>query len=645
MSTLPTHNISINELNSTAWNQRYSNPADAMSMAILAKEQATEQNNEQQLNYARLTIAQLGFWKTASGEHLQEATEALSFFENTNDALATSRAHCICATMYDQYGQYENAMNHAQLAVKTAKESNDLENKADCYTVLGQIYSRTYDYTQAIKKLKQGLEIREQLNAPKAVASSLNLIGRNLTLSKKFAEAEDYYLKSLDLREKTGDTAGIPWTYLGLATLFTDKKELDTALRYYNKAEQAQATKEKRFELLCLIGRGKIYIEQSETGNAITCLLQALETAQQLKITSLIAETHQLLSVAYEKNTDFETALQHYKNYNTIQQELLSNEKVNQLKHQQIAFSVENVKKESEIHRLKNIELKQAFDKIAAQHHELEVKNKEITDSIDYAKYIQDAYLPSREFIQKKVPYAFLLYKPKDIVSGDFYWFQQTESGLLFAAADCTGHGVPGAIMSVICYNALNDTVKKENITRPDLILNRVRTSIMEAFKQHKSYETRKDGMDIALLHLSHFPDAGGHATLQYAGAYNPLWIIRKGKSTHKEQISDSTNTHHLIEIKADRQPVGAHERMLPFTLHECKVVKEDTLYVFSDGYADQFGGEHGERFRTKTFKDLLLSIQNKSMTEQHDSLLETFENWKQEHEQVDDVCVIGLKI
>lgn len=643
-----TENRMISEMNIQAWNLRYGNREEAMHFAIKAKENAFEFNDQLNLSYARLTIAQLSFWKMPEGEHLKEAVETLFYFEKINEPLGISRAHFICASMYDQYGQYEKAMHHAQQAVRVCKQVGDKENEADCYTVLGQIYSRTHDYSNAIIELRRGLEIRKQLNDEKAVASSLNLIGRNLVLGKNYEEAEFYYKESLSIREKIGDITAIPWTYIGLASLFSEKGEWEISIEYYDKAEKSNPVKDKRFELLCLMGRGRIYLEQSIIKDAITLLNKALVMSEELKIVSITSEVHQLLSTAYEKDNDFFKGLYHYKCFNDLQKEILSSEKINMLKHQQIAFSVENAEKEAEIHRLKNIELKNAFDKIAKQHRELEIKNKEITDSIDYAKYIQDAYLPSKELFQKTLPDAFLLYKPKDIVSGDFYWFTQLPApnpSLLFAAADCTGHGVPGAFMSVICCNALNDVMKKGITHRPDLILNMVRDSVTGAFEQRENYKTRKDGMDISLISLSPFPSVSENVKLQYAGAYNPLWVIRKGKPEMESSDILATDSHHLMEIKADRQPIGVFENMAPFTLHEMYVFKGDTVYSFSDGYADQFGGESGKKFKDKSLKKLLLEIQDKTMAEQHDILLKAFDNWKKGHEQIDDVCMIGIRI
>ena len=673
----------ISELNSQAWNLRYADRDKAMQLAIEAKKTAFKNQDQLNLSYARLTIAQLDFWKMAETDFLKEAVETLFSFEKINEPLGVSRAHSICAGIYDQFGQYEKAVHHAHNAVKTGKLLDNKDNEADCYTVLGQIYSRTHDHSQAIEALSKGLEIRKQLKDKKAIASSLNLIARNFVLSKKYDEAAVYYQESLLLRKSSGDAVGIPWTYLGLATLYSEKGESEAALSYFDNAETANTINEKRFELLCLLGRGKIYLERSNIDKAIQYLTKALEYAETLKIIALTSEVHQLLSIAYEKIIDFSKSLQHYKFFNELQQQILSSEKVNMLKHQQIAFSVENAEKETEIHRLKNVELKNAFDKIRAQ-------NKDITDSIDYAKYIQDAYFPSKELFKKIVPDSFILYKPKDIVSGDFYWFSSPSPALptgegaappqakwqgdsavanpppefiptkeggewegayfFFAAADCTGHGVPGAIMSVICCNALNDVMKKGVLHQPDQILNAVRSIVIEAFEQHGNSSRRKDGMDISLVSLkfesSEVPNFKTlNFKLYYAGANNPLWLVRKGKSEIESATILTTEDYHLIELKPNKQPIGVYERMDPFTLNELNVFSGDTIYSFTDGYADQFGGVKGKKFKYKPLKELLLSIQENTMDEQHTILSKAFDDWKGELEQVDDVTIIGVRI
>ncbi|MGE0567269.1 MAG: PP2C family protein-serine/threonine phosphatase [Bacteroidia bacterium] len=256
----------------------------------------------------------------------------------------------------------------------------------------------------------------------------------------------------------------------------------------------------------------------------------------------------------------------------------------------------------------------------------LEEKNKEITDSINYAKRIQSAILPPQKLIKEYLPNSFVLYKPKDIVAGDFYWMESVGDSILFAAADCTGHGVPGAMVSVVCNNGLNRAVREFGLTEPGKILDKTRELIIQEFE--KSEEDVKDGMDISLCSLSIRT-----RTLKWAGANNPIWIFRKESDIK------------LIEIKPDKQPIGKYAEPKPFTTHSIELEKGDVVYVFTDGYQDQFGGEKGKKFKASKMKELLLSLYDNSMEEQRQVIDNSFESWKGNLEQVDDVCVIGVRI
>lgn len=253
----------------------------------------------------------------------------------------------------------------------------------------------------------------------------------------------------------------------------------------------------------------------------------------------------------------------------------------------------------------------------------LESKNKEITDSIRYAKRIQTAILPPLQLVENALPDSFIIYEPKDIVAGDFYWLEQKEDRVLFAAADCTGHGVPGAMVSVVCHNGLNRSVREHNLLDPGKILDKTREIIVQEFE--KSEDKVNDGMDIALCSLK-------GKELYYAGAHNPLWIIRNGS----EEIE---------EIKADKQPIGKFERSLPFNSHRIELEKGDTVYIFSDGFTDQFGGDKGKKFKAKNFKKLLLSVSQESLANQKEKIQAAFDEWKGQLEQLDDVCVIGVRV
>lgn len=262
-------------------------------------------------------------------------------------------------------------------------------------------------------------------------------------------------------------------------------------------------------------------------------------------------------------------------------------------------------------------------DMLNLKNEEIQLKNKEIIDSINYAKRIQDAILPPISLVKQYLPDSFILYKPKDIVAGDFYWIEQVNDLILFAVADCTGHGVPGALVSIVCNNALNRTVREFRLTQPGEILDKTRFLVMEQFE--KSEKDVKDGMDIALCSLN-----TSTGELRYAGANNPLWIIKNNS---------------LEEIKPDKQPIGRYAEEKPFLSHVLHLQKDDTLYLFSDGFADQFGGEKGKKYKYKPLKNLLLTIHTKPLEEQRTLIDNEFLSWKKNLEQVDDVCVMGVRM
>jgi serine phosphatase RsbU (regulator of sigma subunit) len=260
---------------------------------------------------------------------------------------------------------------------------------------------------------------------------------------------------------------------------------------------------------------------------------------------------------------------------------------------------------------------------VESQKHLVEEKQKEIIDSISYAKRLQEAILPPQAFIDKHLPNNFILYKPKDLVAGDFYWAESVGDLFFIAAADSTGHGVPGAMVSVVCSNALNRTVKEFGLTDTGKILDKTRELVVETFE--KSVSEVKDGMDISLLCID-----TKNKKINWSGANNALWYIQNNE---------------VKIIKANKQPIGKTENLSPFTTHEIEYSNDLTFYLFTDGFADQFGGEKGKKFKYKQLEELLLNNNHLALSKQSDLLTEKFENWKGELEQVDDVCVIGINL
>ncbi|MBN8702127.1 MAG: SpoIIE family protein phosphatase [Bacteroidetes bacterium] len=281
--------------------------------------------------------------------------------------------------------------------------------------------------------------------------------------------------------------------------------------------------------------------------------------------------------------------------------------------------------------RKKNLDLEKKVQERTAEvvlkNKELDEKNKDITASIRYAKRIQDAILPPDSLVSSALPEAFILYKPKDIVSGDFYWIYEKDDCVFFAAVDCTGHGVPGAFMSIVGHNLLDKLVGENELLKPSEILDALNKSVSDTLRQSSRDDQVKDGMDITLCSYNKKTNE-----LQFAGAYNPLWMV--------------TNSADFVEIKADKFPIGTLSlgEQKQFTNNNISLQKGDTIYIFSDGFADQFGGPLGKKYKYGTLKKLLLSIQSKSMQQQKEILLTEFLNWQGNQEQVDDVLIIGIR-
>ncbi len=308
-------------------------------------------------------------------------------------------------------------------------------------------------------------------------------------------------------------------------------------------------------------------------------------------------------------------------------------------------FKDEAIAKVEEINRIKslaNIELekkvKERTEEIRIQKDELAEKNKNILDSIQYASRIQKALLPPEDSWNQAFSDSYVLYMPKDIVSGDFYWLQSEGQLLHVAAVDCTGHGVPGAFMSIVGVNGLNRAIKIHHKTKPSEILDHLNGAVMESLQQNNITGV-KDGMDIALCSFDK-----GFKKVQFSGAFNPLYIIRKewGDDHSYELIEDQ-----LLEIKSTKHAIGSEylNDEIPYQNFEFELQSGDIIVLFSDGFADQFGGPKNKKFKYSTFKKLLIEISPLPMDEQHHRLKESFDNWMGKNEQVDDVCVIGIRV
>lgn len=595
----------INQRLQEAWQNRYTNRKKSLELAAQSLEKSKEQAYFKGICFSKLNILLLEFWQGEDHNFLQEVLECHNFFQASKDQLGLTRSKNILALIYDQYGQYEKALHYASKAVNIAKEANYKSAIADALTTLGQVYSRIREYPSAIECFKLVLGIRNEEKDDLGKASAYNLLGRNHLLNKDFSTSEEYYHKSLELRNNIGDINGLPWTYLGLASLFESQGEAEKSITYYKEAIKSANTNDSRLKLLCHLGIAKNQLKTHESSEAEKNLELALKISQELNVKSLHAEVLEQLSILEENRNNYRQSLNYLKQFHQIRESILNSETANQLKQQQIAMAVEQAEKEALLFK---------------------EKNKEIRSSIEYAKMLQETILCSPEIIAQEFPEHFILFQPKDIVSGDFYWFHSKKDFDFIAVADCTGHGVPGAMVSMVCNNALNKVIIEDDENDTAKILEKISQEVRSVFKKEGAKSEANDGMDIALCAINKERNK-----LLFSGANRPLVIIRKDE---------------VIDIDADRKSIGGVSYDdNTFSKKEVKVETGDVLYLFSDGYIDQFGGESGKKLKSKPFKELLLSIHALSMNTQKEKLAEAFEKWKGNLEQIDDVCVIGVKI
>lgn len=550
--------------------------------------------------------------------------------------------------------------------IKLLEKENNLSLLAKCYSLKSILLNRVSNFEQALFHQKKAISLYTKAKDTTGIISSLTNISLDY-LDRNENDSALYYLSKLKRFDDKMKEKSKYFFHQNFGKYYFNVRNYDEAIKEYNKALSI-ANKHEMIDskTTCLTLIAITHLNLKQYTKAESTLIESIAIANNNNLLHEANEAYIVLIELYEKQERFKKALEIKKLNDKIEKEIFTIEKINKIneietrlrlseKEQIITQQELKIKKEqlntleakSKISQLIYfillciiiiffiiiifIRAKKLTNKIKAQKLLLEVKSKEVTDSIKYAKRIQSAILPSSKTIKEYLPNSFIFYKPKDIVAGDFYWLESKNDTILFAVADCTGHGVPGAMVSVICNNGLNRSVREYGLINPSDILNKTREIVISEFD--KSDEDVRDGMDIALCSIKYKVESKKSQTttiLQYAGANNPLWIVRN---------------HELIDIRPDKQPIGKHFKNSSFTPHSIELKKGDTIYIFSDGYADQFGGPKGKKFMYKPFKNLLLSIQDKDMDDQREILEQRFNEWKGDLEQVDDVCVIGVRI
>jgi serine phosphatase RsbU (regulator of sigma subunit)/Tfp pilus assembly protein PilF len=558
--------------------------------------------------------------------------KSLSRHEKAGNKIGIALALNNIGLIYQDQDELAEAIGYFKKGLLIEEEIGNKKGMALILNNLGEIYQEQGDYTKAIKSLNRSLSLQEEIGDRRVIAFSLESLGQIYQDKGETFKGLDYFTTSLSIQEEIGDKSGMAGVLNSIGGSYYGSGEYVKAKKYYkrsldiaqeiNNAIHTRNAAKSLWLVFKELGQFKESLKMYELYINTRDIINSEENQK--------AIIKQEYKIAYEKQAaaDSVKAAEASKVADAL---LLAERAENKrIEHRQyflyaglllaLLFGgiIYNRFKIANKQKAIIAEQKQKVDKAYVG---LEVAHKEITDSIQYAKRIQSAILPPSKLVKECLPNSFVLYKPKDVVAGDFYWMEQKNGKVIFAAGDCTGHGVPGAMVSVVCNNGLNRSVREYGLTDPGEILDKTREIVISEFE--KSEDDVQDGMDVALFSLE------GN-TLQYAGAHNPLWLIRDGE---------------IIETKADKQPIGKYDKLSPFTTHTFELQKGDSIYVFSDGFVDQFGGKKEKKFKSKAFKELLISIQDQSMEDQQKIVDEAFENWRGDLEQVDDVCVIGVKV
>ncbi len=529
----------------------------------------------------------------------------------------------------------EKAIEYYSMAREIFAKHDDKMGLAGCHVEMGIIHYDYFDYEKSIEEYNEALAICEELGFTPGIAMIKNNLANIYNELGDSVKSLELNFEVLKFHETNGDSSGLTTVLANIAGIYNKmtlwNKAIDFGERSYAIAVRLGSKEDIKNSAKML---STSYSNLGNHSKGFEYLMTSVKYKDSLltEATSAQMEEQEGKFQNEKKTLEIENLTQRSK-----LRDIESRQKEETYALQEkITWSVVGGGVLSLIllivavrgylqKRKANLLIAQQKLDVEMQKEIVEAKNEEILDSINYAKRIQTAILPPIKQLKQLLPQSFVFYKPKDIVAGDFYWLEKKGEYTLLAAADCTGHGVPGALVSVICHNGLNRSVREHNLVSPSEILDKTREIIISEFE--KSDDEVKDGMDISLMAL-------GRNELRWAGANNPLWMIRSENGVPQ-----------LIEVKPDKQPIGKYAEAKPFTEHRMEVRSGDLIYIFTDGYQDQFGGEKGKKFKAKTFKDYLLSISASPMDEQLNLVRNAFEKWRGDLEQVDDICVIGLRI
>jgi serine phosphatase RsbU (regulator of sigma subunit) len=673
--TAPHDTFKVQAMFTLAWKLRRNNPDTALLLARNSRALSEKINYLKGLSYSNNQLAStyriIGEYDSA----ISCNKLAYLYASQIGDSAQMGTSLGNLGTVYLTQGNYPEAMSKFLEALAIAERLRDSSSIAINLGNIGTVFIWQHQTDSSKKYFYRALQIDQALDDSSGISFDFNGIASACGTAGEMDSAYYYYQKVYDIEKRSGTkyslqkilgNLGVSWTQRADSMLnpITQRAFRDSAIHYYQSAiSLANQIHDRRGVALMTGNKGRVYAQIQNYDSAEYLLLEGIRLTDSLGVQESKKDMELSISLLYDSLGRYKEAYRAFQKYVADRDSLVNEEKTTQMTRDQMNFEF-NKQKAVEAEQLQQERARQQLslnfaigggllllivaivsirgyrnkkrsgEIIAQQKQEVEnqkvlveAKQKEIIDSINYAQRIQSAILPTIGEVHSIFPDSFILYNPKDIVSGDFYWMAKTEAYNFICAADCTGHGVPGGFMSMLGYSMLNEVVLEKKITNTGEILDLLRSRIISSLKQKGETGENKDGMDLALCRFN-----SNFTQLTFSCANNPLWICRNGE---------------MLEYKADKQPVGISPMTIPqpFTQQDVMLQPGDCVYIFTDGYADQFGGPKGKKFKYKALKELLVLNSGLPMREQKKLLQSSFNEWKGNLSQIDDVLILGIKV
>lgn len=646
-----------------------------------------------------MVMAQLGNYSKA----LEHYSNSLVIRQKLNDKAGIASIYNSMGILFWEQGAYSTATNFFFKALPLRLETKDRQGEAFLLNNIGLIFRDVAQYEKSLDYLRRSWKIKIEINDKRGISNSVMNIGSVYLLLGQIDSALLYFEKALALKQTLLDRGGVANVYRFLGEAYMKIKVYDKAQLYltkaidgYTKLDEPRGVVESKHDYALLL------FQMGNSIKAFALVNEVLEQAKKLGMMHMVAQSYKALYQFNLAKNNCPDALQYYQKYIAVKDSIAGTEKMKQILAAQLQVEYENIvrqhlerfneqlnlvdsQKQSRTRLLVLVAIafvlllalslgllytmykrKQALIEVESQRISVETKQRELQEqrdeierqknlvvyqrdkiiniltdlgeSIEYARKIQQAVFPTDTLLSQYFRDFFVLYLPKETVGGDFYWVGNCSGRIGFAVADCTGHGVPGGFMSMLGISMLNNLVANTPTSSPGLLLGKLRDNVITALRQGGHEDDSLDGMDIALCSF----DRDTH-TLIYSGANMPIIISTNSHVPKDERIVQIGEG--LVEFRPDRMPIAYYERMERFNEFSLKLEPNDTIYLFSDGFADQFGGKPSKKFGYKSFRSLILSIKHLPLDEQKITLYKTLEKWKGEEEaQTDDILIMAVK-